>query len=604
MLILLNSTLLNSSIRSTIILNSVNSIITSRAYVTDSDSDSKSTTPKKKITKKIKDSIKNLIILPTEYEICEDYLLEKFGGNYIFDNGINQWYKYDAGGSNIWEAITEEDLKFNIIKYLKEHEAIGKKIKLSYLKNVIDFLRTLLKINFREFSNQHINLIPFNNGILNIITGELLPHSSEFKFTSKLNINYIPEAKMSKDFANWLLFISNHNPQFLDVLRSYIYLIFTRNNKLQIALYLWGPAGTGKSTFEKLMVSIVSREGTVSTDLKRLKSNFETAKLINKNLLLLSDIDDSRSDVNKIKLIISGDMLAAERKFEQPFEFFPTCLVLISSNHIWQPTDTSSGIMRRIVYLNFNNIPDSRNPDLFYLDINSNPRGILAESLPGFINWILANPIEKLELFSKDISILNESLSPLAQRDTNPLLFWASSNLIYKEGAGTFIGNKKSPSSSHLYPNYLNFCSEFNFTPISFHKFGYSLQDLCLNSLNWKGVIKKELHQGVIITNIIINPEPVSISPTIKADSYINLEYFNGFVEGLKGPNFNFKGLSNYPINPYALKPGSSLKNLSEYSVNPYALTPTSSGSKLKVVNSTEENFEDPSLDLKEEFTD
>lgn len=512
--------------------------------------------------------------LPSEYEICEDYLLELLDNNYLYDNEVRQWYVYNNNESHIWEVISIEDLKLIIIKHLKEHKLIKKNIKKHYLTNIIDFLSTLLKTNFNKFSNQHTNFIPFNNGILNLTTSELLPFSREFKFTYKLNIDFDPEAKMNSDFANWLLFISNKNSLFLDVLRSFFFLIFTRNNSLQVALYLWGLAGTGKSTLEKLMISIVSRNGTVCSNLKRLNNNFETSKLINKNLLLLSDIDQKKADVTKLKLIISGDMIDAERKFEQPFEFFPSCLVMITSNHMWQIEDTTSGIMRRMIYLYFTNVPEQRDPELFYLDYSGKPKGKLSESLPGFINWILANPLENLNLFTKDTSKLNKILSPNAERDSNPLLSWASEFLTYSNESCTPIGNKKSPSNTHLFSNYYKYCLNYGFNPMSYHKFTYSLVDLCTNQFKWKGVIRLEKHDYIGINNISLNLNNNNNTNTNNfLESNINLGYFNGFMEGKNNETISkFKGLSSYPINPYALKPGSTFK-LSEYPINPYALS-------------------------------
>lgn len=491
-----------------------------------------------------KDSQKEIKSIPTEFFICKNYLKDKLS-NFIYDKEINQWYQYNMDHLGVWEAINEEDFKFEVIKLLTEHEIIKDNLKMSYLVNVLSFLKTLLRTNLREFSEKNNNLIPFNNGILNLKTGELLSFSPEFKFTSKLNIDYVPGARMKKNFVDWLLFISNNNPLFLDVLRSYIYLILTRNNSHQVSLYLHGPAGTGKSTFEKLMISIVSRAGAVVTDLKRINSNFETAKLVNKNLLLLSDINEKKVNVNKIKLIISGDMLAAERKFEQPFEFFPTCLVILSSNHIWEPEDISSGIMRRVIYLPFDNIPLERDPKLFYLDNKGRPKGKLSESLSGFINWILMNPVEKLKLFLSNIHTLNKELSPSVVKDTNHLLNWASTHLLYSEDSYTFIGNKKKSSETHLYPNYLKFCISHGYVPTSFNKFSYSLQDICVNQLGWKGVYRKELQQGMTLTNVILNLNPSISTDKVNSFNKIDYNYFNGFVEGyniIKDDQY-FKGI-------------------------------------------------------------
>ena len=546
---------------SNFIFNSLLITSTQLFYSTKKDTTKKDTTIKDTTIKTSKDSPKETLL--SEYAICKEYLLPLLENSFLYDQEIDQWYQYNLNNSQIWEKIDNEDFKLIIIKHLENHSQIKNNIRMSFLVNVISFLKTLLKSNLRGFSRNNLHLIPFINGVLNLKTSEFLPYSTDIKFASRLNINYNPNAQMNMDFVDWLLFISNGNELFLKVIRNYLFLLLTRNNQYHVALYLHGPAGTGKSLFEKILISIVSQQSTVSTDLRRLKSNFETAKLIDKNLLLLSDIDDAISDVNKLKLIISGDLLAAEKKFQAPFEFFPTCLTLISSNHIWQPSDTSSGIIRRIIYLPFNNIPSARDPEFFYLDPKGYPQGRLAPSLPGFINWILNNPQEQLKLFSKDINLLNEELSPHISKNTNTLLAWATENLSYSKGSFTPTGNKLSSSKTHLYPNYVKFCFFHGFRPISFNKFSYSLMDICINSLGWRDVFKKDVMTGSGLVNIIIETNS-SNNNNLKIANKVSRDYFGSFVEG-SGLNLTtFKGLFEYfdkYIGKYYFRDNSSIKN-------------------------------------------
>ena len=173
------------------------------------------------------DSKKKSDSSPCALEITLDYLLPLLNGKYIFDCETGQWYQYNKKNSMIWNCIDESDLRLTIIDHLREHPDIQKKIEMSFLINIIKFLRDFLKTDFREFSQDNTNLIPFNNGILNLVTSEFIPFSSKYRFTSKLNINYDPNAKMHKDFIDWLLFISEGSELFLRVIRSFVYLILT-----------------------------------------------------------------------------------------------------------------------------------------------------------------------------------------------------------------------------------------------------------------------------------------------------------------------------------------------------------------------------------------
>jgi putative DNA primase/helicase len=471
--------------------------------------------------------------LPDESILVEEYLLEKINNELLYDLLSNQWYQYNVNNSNIWSPINNLKFEKLIASYIKLYPNFNKILRNSYLDNVIKILKRELEYELNSFIKKNNNLIPFKNGILDLKTKKLLFFSKDYKFTYKLTIDYDPLAKMDLTFANWLLFISNKNPLFLKILRVYTHLILTKNNNSQVALYLHGPGGTGKTTFEKIIVSIVSTQGVVASNFSRLNSKFETSKLLNKVLLLISDAEYYTGDVTVFKSIISGDLIPAEMKFQQGFEFNPNCLVLITSNHIWQPKDNSSGIMRRIIYLPFTNIPKIKDPELFYLNINGEPKGKLANSLPGFINWVLSCPEEDLDIFNKEILELNDQLSPSTINYSNTLLNWASTNLSNKKDSFTYIGNKKSPKETHLYPNYIDYCKQYGFKPISFNRFSYSLVDICNSTLGWKDVFKKESMHGTFLMNISLNSETTPINLKSELIKQVDLSYFYNFIDNI-----------------------------------------------------------------------
>src|SRR5690554_3415912 len=85
--------------------------------------------------------------LPTEYEIVSDYILKELDGKYVYDSNTNIWYQYDSEGKQIWETVNFEDFKFKIMSLLTQHEAIKNRLKPNYLNNVIDFLKTILRVD-------------------------------------------------------------------------------------------------------------------------------------------------------------------------------------------------------------------------------------------------------------------------------------------------------------------------------------------------------------------------------------------------------------------------------------------------------------------------
>jgi len=119
------------------------------------------------------------------------------------------------------------------------------------MKSLISGTDTAQIINNEPRMKYWVN---FANGVLNTKTMEFSNHSPNYFFTSKLSFNYNPEAKMDQSMVDFLVRISSNNSITLNVLRSFCYLLLTRYNKWHLSLYIWGPAGTGKSKFRRTLL--------------------------------------------------------------------------------------------------------------------------------------------------------------------------------------------------------------------------------------------------------------------------------------------------------------------------------------------------------------
>jgi len=59
-----------------------------------------------------------------------------------------------------------------------------------------------------NLGNKDVNLICLNNGVLNLKTMKLLPHKPEYRFMSKIPVNYVEGVKCPKieDFIHDILY--------------------------------------------------------------------------------------------------------------------------------------------------------------------------------------------------------------------------------------------------------------------------------------------------------------------------------------------------------------------------------------------------------------
>jgi phage/plasmid-associated DNA primase len=158
----------------------------------------------------------------------------------------------------------------------------------------------------------------------------------------------------------------------------------------------------------------VGSKNTTVLNLEDLNKQFSTSKILDKSLVLFSDVQSYTGDLSKLRLLISGDVMNAERKYRDSFDLQPKVLVVLSSNVIWSPKDSSTGLQRRIIYIPMTTIPETIDRHLFHYNLITNEvSGTLAQDLPGLINWALNNPDSNLSLLNNAVET-NKLTDPTA----------------------------------------------------------------------------------------------------------------------------------------------------------------------------------------------
>jgi putative DNA primase/helicase len=253
--------------------------------------------------------------------------------NFNYDTFSQDWFKYNEETGH-WARLAKFTMQQKIYEILKSKPKIKDNLTTAYVLKVKTAVEWSKGVDFNKFAALNIRsqLVPFKNGVLNLNTIELLKHDRNFYFTYNLNICYEPDAKISKPMLDFFQSITNNNLYTIKILRSFIKCLLLRDNQFQVALYLYGPGGTGKSTFEKLLTSLVGNSNTAVLNLKDLNKQFAISKVVDKSLLLISDVQLFTGDPSQLRLLISGDLIHAEKKYKDSFDIQPKCLVVLSSN--------------------------------------------------------------------------------------------------------------------------------------------------------------------------------------------------------------------------------------------------------------------------------
>lgn len=296
---------------------------------------------------------------------------------------LNKGVAYSGGSfrlydSGVWSAAHDLEVRRTVGGML---QALSGSIDLLYTRNlevnVTDLIRS--KMYVREDGwNVNPGIIVFKNCALDTGTMTELEHSPEHMATTALPYEYDPEATAPMWGKVLGDAMSEAEQGFLQEYAGYC---LTTSVQHQIALWLYGPPGSSKSTliagFEAMLGELA---GALS--LTQLGSRFGLAGIEGKTLLTCTEVPKQHVKATDVlNAMITGDTLQVERKGKDVFDHRSTAKLLWSMNNLPGLFDTNNGLFRRVKVLELESIPaDERDPTMI--------ERVRLEG-PGIINWAL-----------------------------------------------------------------------------------------------------------------------------------------------------------------------------------------------------------------------
>ncbi|MEG3997513.1 MULTISPECIES: DUF3854 domain-containing protein, partial [unclassified Microcoleus] len=427
---------------------------------------------------------------PPAQSIIAKAIAEAYRNTLAWRPAYKRWYRYGSELEGLWSR-NEEEFISRLISL--ELSARGIEHSANYLAGVIKLLKAFLAIKDWDATP---GLLPAKNGVIDLKTLKLSPHSPEYKLTWQLPYNY--DAKAScKPITDWLLDATKGNKSLVELLRAYLYSIIYGRTDIHRYLEILGPSGSGKSTFMKLATMLVGNRNTHITKLKKLEGQFETAALLDKKLVLVTDSDRYGGTVETLRAITGGDRVPYEEKFLQADEGFqPGCKVIISCNEPIQAQDYIA-LERRRITVPFDNKVSVDKQRVLIEEVNGETIGEFVDYLPGLLNWVLSTAQQTAEKYLKKTDQMVAGYKRIALQaivSTNPIADWADQFLIYEEGARLQVGvaqKNRDNSTTHsylniaswMYASYAEFCSTTGTHLLSLKRFIMLANDLFVNQL-------------------------------------------------------------------------------------------------------------------------
>jgi P4 family phage/plasmid primase-like protien len=315
---------------------------------------------------------------------------------YLKKNEIGIIYEYRDG---VYKMLSDQDISDMVLTGLYEDLLWGYRTK----RNVSDKVACLLSIIPKlEITNDLGYWINVKNGLLNIYTKELKPHTPSFVSLIQYPVEYDPKAKCpiwDSCMADWMS--GPEQEEKTTLLKQFCGYTLTSSMQHDKALFMVGDGGNGKSTFIDTISMIIGREGTSHIDLESLYGQFGMAGLMGKRLNVIEEVRGNYYESNKLKKLISGETVTIDMKYKDQFTFRPQAKFVFSVNLLPRVDDTSTGTERRICAVHFRNN--------YRLNPNTELRssfGLLAKELSGILNWMIEGANDLSE--KKNFIITNE----------------------------------------------------------------------------------------------------------------------------------------------------------------------------------------------------
>lgn len=292
--------------------------------------------------------------------------------------GRGQWWRYFGG---VWQPHAEQKVK-NEMAELMGYYATNRRIG--------DVLGLVKAHVYRDDTvwDGNPDALVCKNGTLDLLTYALRPHDLTDFATVALPFDFDRNAQAPV----WRQYLAETMGQVGEGVAAFIQefagYCLTDDMRHEIALWLYSPPGTGKSTFLAGLEAMLGGKGSPlhgHLSLRSLTSNrFSLAGLPGKRLMLASEQPGGYLDQSDtLNAIISGDAITVEQKHKDAYTIHPTCKLVWAMNELPRVSEAHNGIYRRIKVIKLPSLDENRRDPMVKEHIMNEGPGILVWALEG-----------------------------------------------------------------------------------------------------------------------------------------------------------------------------------------------------------------------------
>ena len=296
----------------------------------------------------------------------------------VYSTTHKSWMQYDPA-LGIWSVDTSGNAIQEAAKALTQldlyRDGTGDTRTANAVTNTVRMARShpLLQVTAADFDLNAVELLNVANGIVDLRTGNLLPHDPARRFTRVAPAEFDPDAlRRHQQGESW----EDIAPTFMSALDFIFYgdaeLIRTMQRSLGMSLLgkvaggpgmAWWVSGgsSGKSTLTTILFELLGLDEYTGyatlldhTALTKESTPETRATLFGKRLLVFQEFPQgARLSDGDLKKLTSDDPIKARYLYGNPFSFLPTHNTIAATNYLPRVSTTEVGTWRRLKRVDF-----------------------------------------------------------------------------------------------------------------------------------------------------------------------------------------------------------------------------------------------------------